>query len=153
MSNPPPVPNDGIPIWDLVVADMQARDRTGRERYGTPLQSNNGRDALQDAYEECLDMAAYLKQAIEERNASTENDKKLLDWLELQMRLCVGANTPERFVACEVHMRKPIREAIALAMKKVWRCEKCGELLTLYGCAIGKCWSPYSQCSTASLAT
>ena len=64
---PPPIPNQGKPVWDLVVADMQERDRVGRERYGTPLQTGNGRDALVDAYQEALDQAVYLRQAIEER--------------------------------------------------------------------------------------
>ena len=35
---PAPVPNEGPPIWSLVIADMQARDVTGRQRYGVPLQ-------------------------------------------------------------------------------------------------------------------
>jgi hypothetical protein len=47
---------------------MHERNRVGTERFGTPLQAFNGRDALQDAYEEALDLAAYLRQAIEERN-------------------------------------------------------------------------------------
>lgn len=67
MSNPPPKPNDETPVWDLVVEDMKHRDHVGRSRYGTPLQPFNGRDALQDAYEEALDLAVYLKQAIVER--------------------------------------------------------------------------------------
>lgn len=54
-------------IWDLVIDDMKARDQLGRERYGTPLQAHNGRDALTDAYQEALDLAVYLRQAIEER--------------------------------------------------------------------------------------
>jgi hypothetical protein len=66
---PAPVPNDGTPIWELVVADMHARDQLGRERYGTPLQAGNGRDALRDAYEETLDLAVYLRQALAERDA------------------------------------------------------------------------------------
>ena len=37
-------------------------------RYGTALQPHNGRDALLDAYEEALDLAMYLKQAIVERD-------------------------------------------------------------------------------------
>ena len=61
---PDPKPNDGTPIWALVIADMKARDRFGRDRYGTPLQSYNGRDALRDAYEEILDAAVYLRHAI-----------------------------------------------------------------------------------------
>ena len=35
--------------------------------HGTPLQAHNGRDPLVDAYQEALDLAVYLRQAIEER--------------------------------------------------------------------------------------
>jgi hypothetical protein len=69
VSQPPPKPNTNPAVWDLVIADMHARDRVGRERYGTPLQAHNGRDALRDAYEEALDLAVYLRQAIAERDA------------------------------------------------------------------------------------
>jgi hypothetical protein len=65
---PAPVRTDGRPIWEMVVEDMQARDAAGRAKYGTPLQSHNGRDALVDAYQEALDLAVYLRQAIEERD-------------------------------------------------------------------------------------
>lgn len=64
---PPPIANEGTPVWDLVIADMKERDHVGRERYGTPLQTNNGRDALVDAYQEALDLVVYLRQAIAER--------------------------------------------------------------------------------------
>lgn len=64
---PAPVPNLSPIIWDLVIEDMQERDRVGRERYGTPLQAHNGRDPLIDAYQEALDLVVYLRQAIEER--------------------------------------------------------------------------------------
>lgn len=64
---PTPQPNTSTPIWDLVIADMRERDNVGRQRYGTPLQANNGRDALIDAYQEALDLVVYLRQAIEER--------------------------------------------------------------------------------------
>lgn len=65
---PAPVRNKGRAIWPLVINDMIERDSVGRERYGTPLQANNGRDALVDAYQEALDLAVYLRQAIDERN-------------------------------------------------------------------------------------
>lgn len=65
---PSPIQNASIPIWDLVIADIKERDAVGRERYGIPLQANNGRDALVDAYQEALDLVVYLRQAIEERN-------------------------------------------------------------------------------------
>ncbi len=66
-----PTPNDGISIQMLVRADLHKRERVGRERYGTSLQAFNGRDALRDAYEEALDLACYLRQAIAERDAAT----------------------------------------------------------------------------------
>lgn len=74
MTQPDPTPNGGEPMWDKVIefcagrlpasliADMQARDALGRERYGTPLQAHNGRDALQDAYDEALDLCVYSMQ-------------------------------------------------------------------------------------------
>lgn len=68
---PPPTPNGQPAVWDLVIADMRERDRVGRERYSTPLQPLNGRDALVDAYQEALDLAVYLRQAIAERDDGT----------------------------------------------------------------------------------
>lgn len=65
---PPPVPNDSPAIWDLVVGDMKDRDIIGRLRYGTPLQANNGRDQLKDAYQEALDLCCYIRAAIFERD-------------------------------------------------------------------------------------
>ena len=70
MNQPDPVLNDSTPIWDLVIRDMKDRDNLGRERYGVPLQANNGRDPLQDLYEELLDAAVYIKQAIVERDTN-----------------------------------------------------------------------------------
>jgi hypothetical protein len=67
VDQPPPTPNDRRPIQALVRADLEERERVGVERYGTPLQAHNGRDALVDAYQEALDLACYLRQAIEER--------------------------------------------------------------------------------------
>lgn len=63
-----PAPNALPAVWDLVVADMRARDTIGQRNYGTRLQPHNGRDALRDAYEEALDLAAYLRQAMYERD-------------------------------------------------------------------------------------
>ena len=65
---PAPVKNTGPAVWDLVIADMKQRDELGRRRYGTPLQPNNGRDMLLDAMEEALDLCAYLRGAIYERD-------------------------------------------------------------------------------------
>lgn len=63
---PDPVATGGPAIWDLVIADMHERDQSGRAKYGTPLQAGNGRDALVDAYQEALDLAVYMRQAMAE---------------------------------------------------------------------------------------
>lgn len=68
VEQPEPVPNDRPAVWPLVIMDMANRDSVGRKRYGVPLQPHNGRDALRDAYEEALDLCAYLRQAIMERD-------------------------------------------------------------------------------------
>jgi len=65
---PPPVANEKPAVWDLVMTDMRARDAEGRRKYGVPLQPHNGRDPLVDAYQEALDQAVYLRQAIYERD-------------------------------------------------------------------------------------
>lgn len=63
-----PSPKPGGRIVLLHVAqDLQDRAVMGKKKYGTYLQSNNGRDALMDAYQEALDLVMYLKQALIER--------------------------------------------------------------------------------------
>ena len=63
---PPPQPGERR-ILDLVVEDLNQRAEAGRMKYHTYLLTHNGRDALIDAYQEALDLAMYLRQAIEER--------------------------------------------------------------------------------------
>lgn len=71
MTQPSPTPNDSIPIADLVIADLATRKEFGIAKYGVPLQAQNGRDALLDAYEEILDLACYLKQCLVESLKAT----------------------------------------------------------------------------------
>jgi hypothetical protein len=85
---PQPPPKSGaISVWPLVIADvkrrlpptdvcrgflvidMEARDKFGRDKYGSPLQTLNGRDPLVDAYQEALDLCVYLRQHAEEEKA------------------------------------------------------------------------------------
>ena len=65
-SQPPPK-KGGQTILPLVIEDLQKRAAEGQKRYGTMLQSENGRDALVDAYEEALDLCMYLRQELERR--------------------------------------------------------------------------------------
>ncbi|MHA2265261.1 MAG: cyclic-phosphate processing receiver domain-containing protein, partial [Candidatus Thorarchaeota archaeon] len=54
MPQPAPV-GEGDKVWRAVVKDMKARNKFGTAKYGTPLKTFNGRNALIDAYQECLD--------------------------------------------------------------------------------------------------
>jgi hypothetical protein len=65
---PDPIPNDTPAIWDLVLADMKARDEYGRKKYGTPLQAENGRDMLYDLLSELMDAVCYLRGEIYRRD-------------------------------------------------------------------------------------
>lgn len=46
------------------------RAELGRQRYGVPLGTGNGRDALRDAFEEAVDLVQYLAQALLERDGA-----------------------------------------------------------------------------------
>ncbi len=63
-----PVKTGGPAIIDLVISDLLDRDEAGTKQYGDRLRPHNGRDALVDAYQEALDLANYLRQAIHERD-------------------------------------------------------------------------------------
>lgn len=58
---------EGRDVAALVHDDIEARVEEGEEKYGERLRTENGRDALVDAYQEVLDLALYLRQEIEER--------------------------------------------------------------------------------------
>jgi len=60
---------DSLPEWNLeekgswaIERGLRARLALGVRKYGTPLESHNGRDALQDAWEEALDTMVYVMQ-------------------------------------------------------------------------------------------
>lgn len=71
---PLPTPSTGPGMHDLVIADLNPsedaalidllveRRQIGWQRYAEPLQAHNGRDALQDALEECADGVVYVRQ-------------------------------------------------------------------------------------------
>lgn len=65
---PLPVVNDRQDIQSMVIEDIQARREVGISRYGTALQPFNGRDPLQDLYEELMDALMYTKQVMVERD-------------------------------------------------------------------------------------
>jgi hypothetical protein len=66
-----PAPQHGEQrVLDAVLADLTARAEVGKAKYGVYLETENGRDALVDAYQEACDLVMYLKQALMERDAN-----------------------------------------------------------------------------------
>lgn len=64
-----PMPHGkGVSVFDLVRKDLTSRENYGIVTYGEPLTTDNGRDALADAYQELLDLVLYLRQHLEERD-------------------------------------------------------------------------------------
>lgn len=67
---PDPVAASGD-VWAEIIAELPdghilrplaiARRQQGIDRYGVPLQRDNGRDHLMDALQEALDLMVYLK--------------------------------------------------------------------------------------------
>lgn len=116
---PSPIPQpDRRPVWEMVVADtksiysahvgidrvalddllrdMSERDQVGRQRYGVPLTTHNGRDHVIDAYQEKLDASVYLRAAIAEGEPlvpiyhRTLEDLMSLRWLINERRARAG---------------------------------------------------------------
>lgn len=65
---PLPTPGKEL-VTEEVIKDLKLRTELGVRKYGQPLATFDGRDALQDAYEEVLDLAQYLKKELMERDA------------------------------------------------------------------------------------
>lgn len=54
-------------VVDIVLADIRERAESGKQKYGTYLQTHNGRNPLWDAYQESIDLVMYLRQALLEQ--------------------------------------------------------------------------------------
>jgi NTP pyrophosphatase (non-canonical NTP hydrolase) len=82
---PPPQPGR-VDVADYVLADIRERVAAGEKKYGTKLQTGNGRDPLWDLYQELLDAVMYCRQAILERD-----EKQLpLDTATAQSRIAAA---------------------------------------------------------------
>ena len=77
-TNQQPMPHGvGREIFPLVQADLEERRQYGIRTYGEGLTAFNGRDALQDLYQELLDGVLFLRQMIEERSGGLKHN----NWL------------------------------------------------------------------------
>lgn len=75
---PDPVPNGRSDVWATIIAEMQERRRIGINRYGTPLQPFNGRNANVDLIQELLDALAYAMQDELERQEPSKGLRAVL---------------------------------------------------------------------------
>ena len=66
-----------------VKIDLMKRKQFGLAKYGTLLQSHNGRDSIADAYDEVLDAIVYL------RTAQAECGGFVPNWLNVCYRLSI----------------------------------------------------------------
>lgn len=93
---PTPIRRDDLtPAWDnviryaetkrcneILIADMRDRRQFGLDKYGTLLTAYNGRNHLVDAYQEVLDLLAYLSNTLVEKgvfDAALRDEADLLD--------------------------------------------------------------------------
>lgn len=109
---PLPTESEWRDIQPLVVTDIESRMKVGIERYGRLLQPANGRDMVQDAYEEALDLTVYLRGVIEERLLARVALAQLLELLGEDGRFAVLHRRDGQVVAEPVHAR--VMEAIDL---------------------------------------
>jgi hypothetical protein len=68
---PDPIRLDGKisePVLPYVLQDFRDKAGVGLDKYQTLLRTNNGRDALADAYQEAVDKVMYLKQLLMEQD-------------------------------------------------------------------------------------
>jgi len=70
-TQPQPIQTSERHIVDVVREDLETRKQMGIKKYGVALQPSNGRDSLQDAYEEALDLCVYLKNEILRREVES----------------------------------------------------------------------------------
>ena len=69
-AKPEPKPTgNGEIVLNEVIKDLLDRSKEGEKKYGTLLKTNNGRNALMDAYQEALDLCMYLKQCLMENSS------------------------------------------------------------------------------------
>lgn len=84
-------------VYTVLQVDIEARVQKGEREYGERLRSENGRDPLQDAYQETLDQMLYLRQAMAEgRDVEAQYWGAVKTaaeiWREMQVSRPVGAD-------------------------------------------------------------
>jgi len=66
---PAPTKNNNIPVYVKLITLIADRAEMGKQKHGTHLQANNGRNAMMDALQESIDLNQYLMQKLLETEA------------------------------------------------------------------------------------
>lgn len=88
---------------DRLIAEIDARKQKGLETYGSLLQPFNGREPEVDAFEEAVDLAAYLTQLLAEvceqdnKVLADDTTRHLKAVIEAALFLAAGVNSCENF--------------------------------------------------------
>ena len=100
-------------IVDLSIVDLKKRKAFGKKKYGVPLRANNGRNALQDAYEEAQDLSLYLKQRLveEERLQKLWDDEDTME-LEYALSLQVARAVLRHYLKETKYLKKKLDEKL-----------------------------------------
>lgn len=73
-----PLPKPGkLPVQQILIHAIEERREHGIRKYGRALETDNGRDALKDAWEESMDLLLYLTQMRLERGDHIEGMERL----------------------------------------------------------------------------
>jgi hypothetical protein len=84
-------------VTEQVIADLRARTELGIAKYGRPLETFNGRNALRDLYEELLDGAQYVKQRLLEEDDLLRVMRPVGLWLqEVLINMDAAGDSPAR---------------------------------------------------------
>jgi hypothetical protein len=91
------------PVQAALIRALAERRDYGTRKYGRPLETHNGRDALTDAWEEALDLLTYLTQMRLERGDQVAPDagRELAGTCDASAVIDLGlANGPSTFGPC-----------------------------------------------------
>lgn len=87
-----PAPKPGkLPVQEIMILAIEERRAYGKRKYGRVLETDNGRDALKDAWEEALDLFTYLTQVRLERGDRIEGMERLAGSSEPEYGLAEGS--------------------------------------------------------------
>ena len=85
----------GTPGVGVLISSLCERAKAGEKKYGTPLKTDNGRDAFVDAFQEAQDAVMYLGQKVMEDPFNVVASELFSDAVDLAVRLAEVVEPPK----------------------------------------------------------